>query len=506
MNISNTLSNTATSFSKPDGREGFSLGLRAAALGLLVLFVGRLYANVLTPIESVANWVIPRIPMAWFETGLDVLGGYAKPLLYGGFAGALLLVGALGGSAYLTASRRRPASRRAIGALTLLPAAALIVAWLLVADGGVFGLSALAWLVYALGVVGPVLVREGFSTTEVQSRSRRRFLERGLTTGATLLAVGGLGAVLIKLVERMSVTSVDVRTAGMPAPFTPVDEFYQVSKNLVNPQVDAASWRLTLSGMVERPYALTLPQLRALPPVNQDETLTCISNPVGGGLIGNAHWKGVSLSSLLERAGVQAGAVDVKLTCADGYTESFPIAKAMEPEVVLAYEMNGAPLTDSHGAPARLLVPNIYGMKNTKWLEKIEIVGTDYQGYWQRQGWSDTAIIQLISQVRVPGKADKIQAGSAVKVGGIAFAGSRGVAKVEWSADAGTTWREARLGEEVALNSWRFWEADWTPERSGPAVLTARVTDGKGAVQIAEESPTLPNGSTGFHLVPVNVT
>ncbi|MEJ7653179.1 MAG: hypothetical protein WKH64_07465 [Chloroflexia bacterium] len=169
--------------------------------------------------------------------------GLRETTLYGGFAGALLLVGALGGSAYLTASRRRPASRRAIGTLTLLPAAALIVAWLLVADGGVYGLSSLAWLVYALGVVGPVLVREGFSTTEVQSRSRRRFLERGLTTGATMLAVGGLGAVLIKLVERMSVTSVDVRTAGMPAPFTPVDEFYQVSKNLVNPQVDAASWR-----------------------------------------------------------------------------------------------------------------------------------------------------------------------------------------------------------------------------------------------------------------------
>ncbi|MEJ7653178.1 MAG: molybdopterin-dependent oxidoreductase [Chloroflexia bacterium] len=202
--------------------------------------------------------------------------------------------------------------------------------------------------------------------------------------------------------------------------------------------------------MVERPYALTLPQLRALPPVNQDETLTCISNPVGGGLIGNAHWKGVSLSSLLERAGVQAGAVDVKLTCADGYTESFPIAKAMEPEVVLAYEMNGAPLTDSHGAPARLLVPNIYGMKNTKWLEKIEIVGTDYQGYWQRQGWSDTAIIQLISQVRVPGKADKIQAGSAVKVGGIAFAAPE-ASQGRVGADAGTTWREARLGDRTQL-------------------------------------------------------
>jgi hypothetical protein len=172
----------------------------------------------------------------------------------------------------------------------------------------------------------------------------------------------------------------------------------------------------------------------------------------------------------------------------------------MEPGTLLALEMNGQPLTDKHGAPLRCVVPNIYGMKNAKWIRKIEVVGTDYQGFWQRQGWSDLAEIRTMSRIDYPLTGAQVPLDE-VEVGGIAFAGARGIRAVEVSFDDGASWRPATVLDEIAPLSWRFWTIRWRPERSGPHSLLVRATDGTGERQTAVRADPFPNGATGYHRV-----
>lgn len=489
--------------------DGFKAGLIAAGSMLILLLVGGLYANIDTPMERFTDWLIPRIPMSWFETGIATLGGYAKPLLSIAVMAAMLLLGGTIGLVYGRVRARR-ANLTAV-ALLLAPGVLLLLSGALsggISDSGALRTAVFYTLAYLLFAVVLMLVRylqEPASFDDVTDRSRRRLLRRTLYGGGALLTVAGIGSVLVRLLDRVSLTNVRANVAGIPRPFTPADEFYVVSKNFVNPSVDRDSWRLSVRGLVDEPYELTLEQLRALPPVTQDQTLECISNEVGGNLISNAHWKGVPLRDLLNRAGVRAGTVDIALRCADGYTESIPLHKAMEPDVVLAYEMNGELLTDEHGAPARLLVPNIFGMKNAKWIERIEAANFDWKGFWQKQGWSDVATVQTMSQIRVPPQNLELTTGKTVDVGGIAFAGSRGIQKVDWSADGGRSWQEARLLPEIAPLSWRFWEASWTPDRPGDMTLSVRATDGDGNVQTESRTDTLPDGATGYHKIDVRV-
>ncbi|GIW09580.1 MAG: hypothetical protein KatS3mg061_0637 [Dehalococcoidia bacterium] len=197
---------------------------------------------------------------------------------------------------------------------------------------------------------------------------------------------------------------------------------------------------------------------------------------------------------------MEAGAVDVVFTCADDYTDSIPLTKAMEPTTLLALEMNGQPLTEKHGAPLRAVVPNIYGMKNAKWIRKIEVVGYDYQGFWQRQGWSDSAIIQTMSRIDYPLSGSTVARGE-VEFGGIAFAGARGIRAVELSFDEGKSWQPATLLEEIAPLSWRFWTLRWRLDQSGPLQVLVRATDGTGELQSAQRTDPFPNGATGYHRV-----
>lgn len=196
--------------------------------------------------------------------------------------------------------------------------------------------------------------------------------------------------------------------------------------------------------MVERPRTYSYGDLASLPATRELVTLECISNEVGGELIGNAEWEGVRLRDLLEAAGVKAGARDVVLRGADEYSDSIPLERAMGGEVILALRMNGQVLPKVHGFPLRAIVPGIYGMKNVKWVTSIEVVGEDHIGYWQRRGWSDSAVVKTTSAIDAP--LDGATVGlEEVLVAGMAFAGDRGVAKVEVSADGGIAWEEARL-------------------------------------------------------------
>ncbi len=303
-----------------------------------------------------------------------------------------------------------------------------------------------------------------------------------------------------------SATSSDWNIPGLGPEVTPTKDFYVVSKNFFSdPVVDPNRWTLQIGGLVKKPYTLTYNQLLKLPYEDRYETLVCISNEVGGDLIGNASWRGVSLRDLIAAAEPDPKTVKVVFTAADGYTDSIPFQRAMTPANLLAYSMNGEPLVPGHGAPARLLIPGIYGMKNVKWLTKIELVADDFKGYWEQRGWSDEAVILTMSEINtIDTRHPAIKAGK-VELAGIAFAGDRGISKVEVSVDGGKTWQTATLKDPLGPYTWRLWRLDWDA-KPGDYTLVVRATDGTGQVQPSEETDTLPNGATGWDMKPVAVS
>ena len=233
-------------------------------------------------------------------------------------------------------------------------------------------------------------------------------------------------------------------------------------------------------------------------------TLECVSNPVGGRLMSTGRFEGPRLSDILARARPQPATRHVAFRASDGYSESLPLEE-LRPDVLVALTLNGAPLPNAHGFPARIVVPGRYGMKGPKWLEAIELVDSAAGGYWEAKGWGAAAIVKTTSRIDTPADGAKL-IGSAIRVAGVAFAGSRGVSRVEWSDDDGTTWRSADLEAGMSPFSWRMWSAHWRPRRPGPYSLTVRATDGSGELQSDRASNSFPGGSTGLHAITVSVS
>lgn len=517
-------------------RASFFAGLGA---GVLVSIAMQLVARLLGAVslaELVAYRIIALLPLWLFSLGVETLGGLAKQLLLGlVLVGQAVVGGALGVTWATFAGGREPgasASRRSaplwsptaaggarFGVLLFF---AIEIALLPLLGGGLFGRELLGGavavgltigaeaLLYGLALgLSYTWLRRTAPDTAGPVLTRRQLVRQGLLA-VTAFAVGG--AALGFFTRRGgggASTAAGGRRVGngdLPPDVTPTADFYQVSKNFADPKLDAASWKLEVGGLVERPFVLTFDDLKALPAVSEYRTLCCISNEVGGDLISNAGWRGVRLGDLLRRAGVRPGAVDLKLSAGDGYTESFPIgiALATSPAVLAVYEMNGEPLNDKHGFPVRLLVPNIYGMKNVKWVTKLEVIGFDYLGYWQERGWSDVATVQTMSRIDFPRAGQTLPAGP-LRAGGVAFAGARGVNKVELSADSGRTWRETQLRQPTGPYAWVLWssEFDLAP---GDHALVVRATDGGGKTQTQASAPPAPDGATGWHRVPVRIT
>jgi DMSO/TMAO reductase YedYZ molybdopterin-dependent catalytic subunit len=280
-------------------------------------------------------------------------------------------------------------------------------------------------------------------------------------------------------------------------------EFYTVSKNLIDPSVDGNAWSLRVDGLVENPTTYVYSDITALPSYSDYYTLQCISNTVGGDLWGNAHWKGVRLVELLSRAGLKAGIRKVVFHADDGYTDSITLDSALRPDALLAYEMNGDVLPKEHGYPARLLIPGIYGMKNVKWITRIELVDYDFKGYWMQRGWGDAATYRTSTRIDVPANRAQVPAGEIV-LGGVTFAGFRGIQKVEVSLDDGKTWEEGTLKPALSQNAWNLWI--FRKEiASGTYHVKARAVDGNGDVQIQTENDPLPDGATGYHSLVLRV-
>jgi DMSO/TMAO reductase YedYZ molybdopterin-dependent catalytic subunit len=460
---------------------------------------------------------------------IDLLGHWALRLFAIGFTVASILAG---GAAAVLVARARPAHRGR-------------AAWL---AGGLLGLVALGGyrgqpgapslplygaVVAAAAVVYVSVLRGALGRLEHDpvpapasglSRTRRELLRAAvgaaglLATGLVIRRVtGGFGDAGGQPLARPA-GAAPVRPVPGPAPgddpaawaiagLTPEVTanrlHYTVDESIIDPNVDAPSWRLRVEGLVGRPIELGYDELLAMPSIEQYVTLQCISNLVGGDLVGTAKWTGVPLRRVLARAGgVGRGAVRVVFHAVGGYSDSLPVAKALDPATVVAYGMNDRSLPRAHGFPARVIAPGIYGMKNVKWLERIEVVDYDYQGYWQRSdGWDNIAEVKTASRIDVPAELTAVS--DAGVAAGLAWAGDRGIRRVEVSLDGGSTWLPATLRRELARAAWRQWRLPLPPGGTGRRTIKVRAVDGRGDLQTARQAPPHPSGASGYDEVDV---
>jgi DMSO/TMAO reductase YedYZ molybdopterin-dependent catalytic subunit len=255
---------------------------------------------------------------------------------------------------------------------------------------------------------------------------------------------------------------------------------------------------------------LTYEELSAMPLFEQYVTIACVSNEVGGDLVGNALWTGVDLREVLDMAGVQPEGEQLVGRSVDGFTAGFPTSWAMDPDrhPMIAIGMNGQPLPPDHGYPARLIIPGLFGyVSATKWLSEIELVGwDDFDGYWVPLGWAKEGPILTQSRIDTPRADTTVAAGTTVPVAGVAWAPDRGVSRVEVAIDEGE-WQEAELSQPLNDATWVQWVLPWaTPSESGSHQLKVRATDGTGEVQTAEVTPPAPDGARGHHTISVNVS
>ncbi|WP_283202139.1 MULTISPECIES: molybdopterin-dependent oxidoreductase [unclassified Brevibacterium] len=370
----------------------------------------------------------------------------------------------------------------------------------------------------------PLLTRDSPAERTQRAGSRRRFL--ALTGIAAAIGAVGVatGQSLVALTREAAASAANLvlprpaRTAGpIPAgasldvagirPFvTAQKDFYRIDTVLAPPTIDPQDWSLTIRGMVDQEVTITMDELLALPLQEQHTTLTCVSNPVGGDLVGNATWLGYPIRELLRRAGPSPDADMVLSHSHDGFTASTPLEAMLDDrDALLAVGMNGEPLTPVHGFPARLVVAGLYGFVSaTKWVTELEVTRFDEkEAYWTQRGWDAKAPILVASRIDVPRPLAKLPAGT-ITVGGSAWAQTRGIDRVEVRLDNGD-WTEAELGAEATVDTWRQWRAEFDDVRSGLHSVTVRAVDKDGTVQTAERREAIPNSATGHHRIQFTV-
>ena len=497
-------------------------GLVAGVAGLAVADLGSwLVGPAGSPVSAVGELVIDLLPAPLVNFGKDTLGAADKPVLVAIITVAVLVVCALAGQAELR--------RRGGGA----PVLALVAVLGLIGVGARAGAGLRVYLPTVVGLgLGYLLLRAlvdrlqawrgSDGSTEAASDERRRFLRWTLAAGG-LAAVGAVaGQVLLGAASRVNEARARLRlpAAARPAAAVPAgadlrlpdlspyvtsnEDFYRIDTALQVPAIDHTDWSLTITGMVEQEVTISYAELSSLPLVEHMTTLTCVSNEVGGNLVGNALWLGYPIRDLLARARPTPGADMVLSTSHDGFTASTPLDVLTDParQSLLAIGMNGEPLPLEHGFPVRMVVPGLYGyVSATKWVTELKVTTfADDRAYWTPLGWSARGPIKLASRIDVPRRS--ADAGQVV-VAGVAWAQHTGIGKVEVSVDDGP-WQEAELAEVTGPDTWRQWRYRWDAA-SGVHTLTVRATDADGTLQEAAEAPPAPDGATGYHRVSVTV-
>ncbi|HEX5149707.1 MAG TPA: molybdopterin-dependent oxidoreductase [Candidatus Limnocylindrales bacterium] len=438
-----------------------------------------------------------------------IVGGALGLLAVRRFAVAGLGFGAFGAIGFL-ASLGDPLANPAITIVSAVASVGL-------------GLWILGWL---LGPVTPghqTAARGASRVAQMPNWSRRSFLVRAGGVGVGALAAGVVGRGLL---ERQRVAPVGSGPAVPPASETvpallpesdlapsvegltpivmPNDRFYRIDTALLTPIVDVTGWSLRIHGLVDRETTLSWEELIGLPMFEQYVTISCVSNEVGGKLVGNAKWTGVRLRDVLDLAGVQSSATQLVGRSVDGWTAGMPVAWVMDAarEPMIALKMNDEPLPPAHGYPARLIVPGLYGyVSATKWLKELELTTLEaFDGYWVPLGWAKEAPILTQSRIDTP-RGGRLVAGR-VPVAGIAWAPDRGIAKVEVGIDG--AWEEARLSRPISDATWVQWVYDWEAT-AGSHVIQVRATDDTGETQTEQRSRPAPDGARGWDGVSVEV-
>jgi DMSO/TMAO reductase YedYZ molybdopterin-dependent catalytic subunit len=516
------------------------IGLVAAFLGLgLAQILAGLLTPSSAPVVAVGDAFIDLTPPWLKNFAVSSFGTADKTVL---LTGAGLILAGLAATAGLL-TRRYPRQAEwlvlGLGAVAALAAATRpdasplsIVPSVVAAVVGAFTLRFLAGRLNLLdratgrtgsddGSVGSGSVGSG-PRGSLPAARRSVLLATGTVAGAGAVAAG-IGWFLGGRLRDVSASRAAVRLpapaqpepplpagveVGVPgvAPFrVPNADFYRIDTALVLPLVTTSGWELRIHGMVEREVTLSWQQLITSPLIERDVTLQCVSNEVGGDLVGNARWLGLPIAGLLRQAGPHPQADMVLSTSADGWTASTPLDVLTDGrDAMLAIGMNGAPLPVEHGFPVRMVVPGLYGyVSATKWVTELKVTRFDLdQGYWTPRGWSPRGPIKTQSRIDVPSSGGSVKAGP-VAVAGVAWAQHRGIRGVEVRVDGGA-WQPARLASQDSVDTWRQWVFPWqaTPGRH---VLEVRATDGTGAAQTGERRPPAPDGATGWHRIRVSV-
>jgi DMSO/TMAO reductase YedYZ molybdopterin-dependent catalytic subunit len=503
---------------------GIVVGLLCGAVAIAVAqLVAGLIDPEASPIVAVGGAAIDMTP-EWLKSfAIRTFGSNDKTVLLAGIGVVLAVVAALVGA---IAVRRPLVGYIGLGVLGLVGVIASAtrpdarpVDVLPALFGAGAGALMLAWFLQAF----PRGSTDATDRPTPMGIDRRRFLLTGAAAGGIVIVSGASGRMLARRFQadasRAAIRlpspgdggasvapGTDLDVPGLFTFITPNDTFYRVDTALLVPSVKAEDWQLRIHGMVERELTLSFDQLMSRPLIERDVTLTCVSNEVGGGYIGNARWLGAPLGDLLDEVGVDPAADQLVSRSVDGFTAGSPTATVRDGrDAMLAIAMNGEPLPIPHGFPVRMIVPGLYGyVSATKWITDIELTTFDaFDAYWVRRGWAQQAPIKTQSRIDTPNARTRVHAGT-VPVAGVAWAQHRGIRAVELRVDEGS-WMPAELSVEDTIDTWRQWLVMWEAT-VGEHLLQVRATDRTGSVQPESEAPPFPDGATGYHSVLVQVT
>ena len=524
-------------------------GLLAASAGLAFGELGGAIASGAGPVVVVGDAVVDRVPSSVKNWAIEVFGKNDKAAL---IIGVLVIVALSALFLGRVASRRFSQAVAGVAGFSVIGVAAALSGRSPTPRDLVGVASALVVTVFTLWVLvgrpgrpghrGPTpwspttaLSTAALSTTASLTQSkpesmtalpRRNFLVLGGGSAVAAAAAFGSSRVLVddaatrtaqpipEGVRRLPVkrASTEVDIDSMPPWLTATDDFYRIDTALIIPRIDATTWKLNVVGRVDTPLAITYDALRNEtygPLVEHDCTLMCVSNEIGGELVGNARWTGVRLRDILKRAGVQEGVDQLFLTSIDGFTAGFPVSVAQdEREALLVIGMNGEPLRARHGFPARLVVPGIYGyVSAVKWITEMKLTTFEEDtGYWIPRGWSQLAPVKTCSRIDVVGTGGRISStvtAGTVAIGGVAWAQHTGIAAVEVQIDD-EPWSPATLAGDGGIDTWRQWKFLWSAT-PGKHRVRVRATDASGFTQRGEPVAVAPDGAEGWHTVRVRV-
>ncbi|WP_104091677.1 molybdopterin-dependent oxidoreductase [Arthrobacter sp. GMC3] len=508
--------------------------LRGAATGIIaagILFavaelLAAFFATVASPLTSVGSTFIDFTP-AWMKNfAIATFGTNDKTVLLLSLAAGAIILAAVAGIV---------ARKKFMAGATLVVAFAVVMGICIITRSGASIADLIPLLVgtaaglVALRYLTPAVKMESAPASDAvvspTLQSRRTFLVRSAVLAGAAVVIG----VSANILSTARNTARQVRDAlklpaakklatplpaGVQAPaegvtpfVTPNSDFYRIDTALIVPEIDPSQWKLRVHGMVEEEFTMTFDELLAADLVETYLTLTCVSNVVGGNLAGNAKWLGYPLREVMARAKPKAGADMVLSTSSDGFSASTPLPVLQDGRnALLAVGMNGEPLPLEHGFPVRMVVPGLYGFVSaTKWVVDLEVTTfAEKAGYWTSRGWSSHGPIKTASRVEVPRALGRVPAGT-VAIGGSAWAQQRGVSKVEIQLDNGP-WQPATLAAEASVDTWRQWSYIWNGAPAGTHNVKVRAYDTDGTLQIEQQAPPEPDGSTGWHSITFTVT